>query len=277
VTFAQWLAGAQNALQESGSPDPAPDAQWILLWATGYSRVQLGLCAAQPLLGEVLEKAETALAERLKGRPLQHVLGEAWFYGRRFICDGRALIPRQDTEILCETAISHILPGKKAVLDLCTGSGIIGVTIALERPMCSVLATDISPDALSLAQENAHALGADIRLAQGDLYQAVGEEQFDAILSNPPYLTGGEMRSLQSEVRSDPANALYGGEDGLAFYRRIAQGAMAHLKPRGCIMLEIGSTQAQAVLGLLKEHLPVVSSGVVKDLQGLDRVVWAHI
>ena len=277
MTIEQWLEGARIALEQSGSPDPAPDAQWILLWAMDISRVQLRLRAAQPLLGDTLEKAEKALSERVKGRPLQHILGEAWFYGRKFRCDERALIPRQDTEILCETAINHILPGKRDVLDLCTGSGIIGITIALERPMCAVTASDLSEQALSLARENADALGADVCFAKGDLYEAVGEAKFDAILSNPPYLTGAEMTQLQAEVRSDPEMALFGGEDGLEFYRRIAIGAAEHLKPHGCIVLEIGSTQAQAVLKLLNEHLPVVSSGVEKDLQGLDRAVWAHI
>ncbi|MBQ3223527.1 MAG: hypothetical protein IJB41_07945, partial [Clostridia bacterium] len=121
MTIEQWLEGARIALEKSGSPDPAPDAQWILQWAMDISRVQLRLRAAQPLLGDTLERAEKALAERVKGRPLQHILGEAWFYGRKFRCDARALIPRQDTEILCETAINHILPGKRDVLDLCTG------------------------------------------------------------------------------------------------------------------------------------------------------------
>lgn len=276
MTVAEWLAGAQKALEASGSPDPAPDAQWILMWAMDISRVQLRLRAAQPLLGEALQKADRALAERETGRPLQHVLGEAWFYGRRFLCDERALIPRQDTEILCETAISHILPGPRKVLDMCTGSGIIGVTIALERPLCRVTATDLSPDALSLARENAALHGADMRFAQGDLYGAVGEEHFDAILSNPPYLTGSEMHMLQREVQAEPEMALFGGEDGLEFYRRIACGAADHLLPGGCVILEIGSAQAGAVSRLLADALPGASVGVVKDLQGLDRVVWAH-
>ncbi|MDO4739231.1 MAG: peptide chain release factor N(5)-glutamine methyltransferase [Eubacteriales bacterium] len=277
MTIGQWLAGAQAALERSASPDPRPDAEWILLWALDTSRAQLLLRAAQPLLGEALSRAEEALAQRCEGRPLQHVLGEAWFYGRRFACDARALIPRQDTELLCETAVRHILPGRRSVLDLCTGSGVVGVTLALERPLCAVTATDLSGEALSLARENAARLGAKVRFLQGDLYAAVREERFDAILSNPPYLTGGEMRALQSEVRYDPEMALFGGEDGLEFYRRIARGAAEHLLPGGCIALEIGSAQAQQVCALLREHLPVRALGVEKDLQGLDRVVWAHL
>ena len=277
MTIGEWLRYAQQALEQSASPDPAPDAEWILIWATGISRVQLKLCAAQPLLGEQLEKAQKALEERIKGRPLQHILGEAWFYGRRFICDERALIPRQDTEILCETAINHILPGKRQVLDMCTGSGIIAVTVALERPMCAVTAADLSPRALSLAQENAALNAADIRFVETDMFSALEGEKYDAILSNPPYLTSQEMTKLQSEVRSDPEMALFGGEDGLEFYRILAKEAKEHLREHGCIVLEIGSTQAQAVCELLREHLAVVSMGVEKDLQGLDRVVWAHI
>jgi len=277
VTLGEWLRQAERALAQSGSPDPAPDAEWILLWALDISRVQMHLRAAQPLLGEALEKAEKALEERKTGAPLQYILGEAWFYGRRFRSDSRALIPRQDTEILCETAVRHILPGRRTVLDLCTGSGIIGVTVALERPFCAVTATDLSPQALSLAKENAQLLGADVRFLQGDLYEAVGDEKFDAILSNPPYLTGGEMLKLQREVRKEPEMALFGGEDGLEFYRRIAQGAPEHLKEHGCLIVEIGSSQAQAVTQLFEQALPGAKTGVEKDLQGLDRVVWAHI
>lgn len=277
MTLGEWLRQAERVLAQSGSLDPAPDAEWILLWALDISRVQMHLRAAQPLLGEALEKAEKALEERKTGAPLQYILGEAWFYGRRFRSDSRALIPRQDTEILCETAVRHILPGRRTVLDLCTGSGIIGVTVALERPFCAVTATDLSPQALSLAKENAQLLGADVRFLQGDLYEAVGEEKFDAILSNPPYLTGGEMLKLQREVRKEPEMALFGGEDGLEFYRRIAQGAPEHLKEHGCLIVEIGSSQAQAVTQLFEQALPGAKTGVEKDLQGLDRVVWAHI
>ena len=277
MTIGEWLSRAQEALEASGSPDPAPDAEWILLWALDISRVQMHLRAAQPLLGQELEKAQRALEMRKKGAPLQYILGEAWFYGRKFKSDARALIPRQDTEILCETAINHILPGKRDVLDLCTGSGIIGITVALERPMCAVTATDLSPEALSLARENAENLGADVRFLQGDLFEAVGEDKFDAILSNPPYLTGGEMLQLQREVREEPEMALFGGEDGLEFYRRIAEGAKRHLKPHGCVILEIGCAQAGAVSELFAKAMPGAKIGVEKDLQGLDRVVWAHI
>ena len=277
MTIGEWLLTAQSALEQSGSPDPAPDAEWIAMWALDISRVQLRLRAAQPLLGEALKKAQKALEKRKTGAPLQYILGEAGFYGRRFKSDERALIPRQDTEILCEMAISHILPGERTVLDLCTGSGIVGVTIALERPRCSVTATDLSPVALSLAMENAMELGADVRFLQGDLFDAVGDEKFDAIVSNPPYLTGGEMNELQREVRMEPEMALFGGEDGLDFYRRIAMEAQAHLKEHGCVLVEIGAFQAQAVAALFEKYLPGAKIGVEKDLQGLDRVVWAHI
>lgn len=276
MTIGEWLHAAQAALRESGSPDPAPDAEWILQWALETNRVQLMLHVAQPISEKPLAKAEYALQRRRRGEPLQYVLGEAWFYGRRFRCDMRALIPRQDTEILCEAAIAHIWPGKRSVLDLCTGSGILAVTIALERPLCCVTATDISEQALTLAEENAIALGVHVRFAQGDLFAAIGDEKFDAIVSNPPYLTADEMRSLQRELQYEPAIALLGGEDGLAFYRRIVKEAPAHLKKGGVLLLEIGSSQAEDVRALLCEHLPGAVIGVERDLQGMDRVVWAH-
>ncbi len=276
MTIAQWLDQAEERLSRSNSPDPRPDAEWILEWALHKSRVQLLLCAAQPLLGTELDKAENALKMRETGEPLQYILGEAWFYGRKFRSDKRALIPRADTENLCEAAILRILPGRRKVLDLCTGTGIIGITVALERPMCRVTATDISEDALSLAKENARELGADIDFKQGDLFDAVDGEKFDAILSNPPYLTGAEMDERQREVRMEPEMALFGGDDGLEFYRRIAMGAGEHLLPGGLVLLEIGCTQAEAVCKLLEKHLSGAQTGVIKDLQGLDRVVWAQ-
>lgn len=276
MTAAQWLEQARGRLLISGSPDPQPDAEWILLWAMNISRVQLRLRAAEPILGETLEKAQRALERRVAGEPLQYVLGEAWFYGRRFRCDRRALIPRQDTETLCEAAILRILPGRRRVLDLCTGSGIIGVTIALERPMSAVTATDISQQALSLAMENAQENGARIDFRCGDLFEPVAGEKFDAILSNPPYLTGEEMKKMQRELHAEPQNALFGGEDGLEFYRRIAAQAPEHLLPGGVVLLEIGSAQAQDVQAMFKESMPGAQTGVLKDMQGLDRVVWAR-
>lgn len=230
----------------------------------------------QPLLGEALEMARNALSRRVQGEPLQYVLGEAWFYGRRFHSDSRALIPRQDTETLCEAAILRILPGRRRVLDLCTGSGIIGITLALERPMCAVTATDLSPRALSLARENAAELGAEVDFKQGDLFEPVWGERFDTILANPPYLTGREMLALQREVRAEPQIALFGGEDGLEFYRRIAMGVQEHLLPGGTVLVEIGMTQAAAVQALFAQYLPGAQIGVIRDLQGLDRVVWVQ-
>lgn len=277
MTAAQWLSAATQRLAHSGSQDPGPDAEWILQWATGKSRQQLIMDTDTPLPSPVLTRCEEALSRREMGEPVQYITGEAYFFGRRFLCDSRALIPRMDTELLCETARMHIPPGRRTLLEMCTGSGIVAVTMALERPLCAVTATDLSPDALSLAKENARLHSASVRFLQGDLFAPVQGQVFDAILVNPPYLTREEMHSIPRELCCEPAMALFGGEDGLDFYRRIAREAAAHIVPGGFLAVEIGATQAEAVCALVQGALPVSAMGVERDLQGLPRLVWVHV
>ena len=277
MTAREWLLSARLRLTASGSPDPGPDAEWLLMHVLGAERAALRARALDELPAEALERAERLLHERETGEPLQYVLGETWFYGRRFRCDRRALIPRQDTETLCEAALMRIshAPGTK-VLDLCTGTGTIAITIALERPRADVTGTDLSPDALALAAENADELGARVAWREGDLWDALPGGRFDCIVANPPYLSAQDMLALQREVRCEPAMALFGGADGLDFYRRIAAGLAEHLLPGGSALVEIGWNQASAVTGMIREGLPDCEAGVLQDLNGLDRVVWAR-
>ncbi len=275
MTAGDWLRQAAARLEASGSPDPAPDAQWILLNVLGIEPADLRGRLPEQLPAAALERADRLLRDREAGEPLQYVLREAWFYGRRFACDRRALIPRQDTECVCEAALLRVshAPGTR-VLDLCTGTGILAVTIALERPRACVTGTDLSAEALSLARENGSALGTRVSWREGDLWDAVPGERFDVIVANPPYLTARDMEQLQSEVRREPAMALFGGQDGLEFYRRIAAGLGDHLLPGGSAVVEIGWEQAGAVRDLFREALPGCETGAFRDLNGLDRGVW---
>ena len=207
-----------------------------------------------------------AVARRLKGEPLQYILGEWEFMGLPFFVGPGALIPRQDTETLCEAALGWLKtrPGAR-VLDLCCGTGCIGVSLA-KLGGAQVAFADVSPDALTLAQRNAVRNGVDGAFYESDLFAHV-PGVYDLIACNPPYLTGAELAGCQRELTFEPALALYGGEDGLDFYRRLAAEWGKHVRPGGLLLLEIGHTQGAAVQGLFP------GARIVKDMGGLDRVV----
>ncbi|MBQ7113552.1 MAG: peptide chain release factor N(5)-glutamine methyltransferase [Clostridia bacterium] len=220
-----------------------------------------------PLPDDAKEKLLTMVERRLTGEPLQYILGEWEFMGLPFKVDSRALIPRQDTETLAEAAIELLKKRKRLrVLDLCCGTGCIGISLAV-LAKAQVTLADISRDALKLAKENAALNGINAAFLETDLFSAV-EGEFDLIVSNPPYISAKDMASLQKEVRFEPALALFGGEDGLDLYRRIAGTYKPHLAPGGAILLEVGAGEAEDVKALLGE-----GAYAIRDLCGIDRVV----
>ena len=184
------------------------------------------------------------------------------------------LIPRQETEELCQLGLKHLssLEAPVTVLDLCTGSGAIAVTIKHESPAASVTACDLSLDALTLAQINARQNQADVHFLQGDLLSPVKGMRFDLILSNPPYIPTRECASLQPEVMQEPRMALDGGTDGLDFYRRIAQEAPAHLTERGMLAVEAGDGEAEAIAALFRAA-GFAHIAIHNDLYGMARMV----
>lgn len=277
MTISEWLKQAAEALQESGCPDPAIDARWIAEDALGLNASALRFEAQNALPDSKLAEMNAFLDRRVQGEPVQYIMKKSDFMGMRFYVDHRVLIPRQDTETLVEAAIIA-LQGQKnpRVLDLCTGSGCIGISIATLAPHAQLTLADISTGALEVAKKNAHDLNVDVLLRHGDLFKAVGREKFDLIVSNPPYIPSDELADLQPEVRREPALALDGGADGLDFYRRIAEEAGQHLLPGGSIYLEVGMGEAQAVLAMLKSSLDCADSGVIQDLCGIERIVWAR-
>lgn len=206
-----------------------------------------------------------AVQRRLAGEPLQYILGEWEFMGLPFFVGRSALIPRQDTETLCETALCWLKnrPGAK-VLDLCCGTGCIGVSL-FTLGGAKVDFADVSPEALALAKRNAKRNGVDGAFFESDLFDRV-PGAYDLIACNPPYLTGAELAGCQRELTFEPVLALYGGEDGLDFYRRLAAEWGKHVRPGGLLLLEIGHTQGAAVRGLFP------GARIVKDMGGLDRV-----
>ena len=268
MTVKDALTQAEERLHKI--PDPRLDAEYLLAEVLHISRLALLMDKMRQLTPEEKAAFDALLIRREKREPLQYILGNQPFMGFSFKTDARALIPRFDTEILCEEALSH-LSGKMRVLDLCTGTGALAIAIKKLRPGCLVTATDLSADALSLARENAENLQADIRFLQGDLFAPLANEQFDLIISNPPYIPDTLRGTLQQEVQQEPDMALFAGSDGLDFYRRIAEEAPRHLAPGGFLCLEIGDDQGEAVPALLQENFQQVR--VIRDLNGLPRVV----
>ena len=251
-------------------PEPRLDAEYMLADALHTSRLMMLIDKNRALTATEEEAFERMVARRQQREPLQYILGSQSFMGFSFKTDPRALIPRNDTEALCEEALRHIRPGDR-VLDLCTGTGALGIAIQKLCPQAIVTATDISEAALSLAEENARSLQADVRFLQGDLFAPVAGEEFEVIVSNPPYIPEVLRGHLQAEVEKEPALALFAGEDGLDFYRRIAREAPAYLAPQGWLCLEVGDGEAEAVAALLKMDFESVR--ILPDLNGLDRVV----
>ena len=277
MTIRQAFTQAIAKLEAAGVPDARTDASLLLADITGLSRLSLSLRESQPLNLEQEQRFASLLLSRVSRKPLQYLLGTQWFYGLPFQVDERVLIPRPETETLCEVALAHLSSlASPTVLDLCTGSGAIAITLKHECPAATVTAADISAAALSLAQENARSHQTSIRFLQGDLFSPVTGEQFDCIVSNPPYIQTDHCATLQAEVLFEPVLALDGGADGLDFYRNIAVQAPAHLSPGGFLCLEVGDFQGQAVAALLAAQACFASITLHKDLGGTERVVCAQ-
>lgn len=221
--------------------------------------------------GKYSEALDGLVRRRLSREPLQYILGEWRFMGLPFKVRPCALIPRQDTETLCEAALESIgLRGYRSVLDICTGTGCIAVSLKKLGGPERVCASDISPECAELARENALLNGVDIDIRVCDLF--AGHGRFDMITANPPYISKSDMESLQPEVAREPALALYGGEDGLSFYRRIAADGMEHLLPGGVMLLEVGAGEARAVAELFCGRRVEIK----KDICGIERVVIVY-
>ena len=271
-TVGEALRWAAERLAAAGVPEPRLDAEYLLAEALGVKRLPMLADKGRALTDREAAAFEQARSRRAAREPLQYILGSQSFMGFPFRTDPRALIPRNDTEALCEEALRHLRPGDRA-LDLCTGSGALAVALKKLCPGARVVASDLSADALALARENADALGAEVEFRQGDLFAPVAGERFQLVVSNPPYVPETLRGRLQAEVEREPALALFAGPDGLRFYRRIAREAPGHLAPRGRLILEIGDGQGDAVSALLEKEFEEIR--VLNDLSGLPRVISA--
>ena len=271
------LKATASAFRNAGIPDPEVDAALLLSHVTGQPPLSLRLDMTTALPDDVLTRFDALVSRRLTRQPLQYLLNTQPFLGRDFYVDARVLIPRPETELLAERVIEALRRmDAPAALDLCCGSGCIGISAALAAPGAQMHAADLSPDALAVTRRNAEALGAHVTLHQGDLFGAVAGLQFDLIVSNPPYIPAGECPALQPEVLREPFLALDGGADGLDFYRRIVREAPLHLTAGGMVFLEVGWDQAEAVCALMREA-GFREARAHADLQGILRMVEARL
>lgn len=271
MTLREALALGKDLLKKANILEYETDAWLLLEGATGYTRNDLFL-RGNELLTEAQETLYQSYLENRKMRiPVQHILGVQCFCGLDFIVTPDVLCPRFDTEILIEEALKHIKPGS-SILDMCTGSGCIILTLLHFTKNCTGTAADLSEKALAVAKQNGEKLGKECEFIHSDLFENINGK-YDVIVSNPPYIATKEIEALEPEVRiHEPMMALDGKEDGLFFYRKIISAAVDYLTPEGWLMFEIGYDQGEQVSEMMKCS-GYTEVRVIKDLAGLDRVV----
>jgi release factor glutamine methyltransferase len=273
-TIAQALAWATHDLR-AASETPRLDAELLLAHVLGWERARLLAEGPRSLTHAQADTFRALIARRAALEPVAYLVGHKEFYGIDLMVDKRVLMPRPETELLVDLALglARRMPGDRpvSIVDVGTGSGAIAIALALHLPAAQIDAIDISPEALALAQQNLerHSLSGRVRLLQGDLLDPISEPA-DLIAGNLPYTILSEID--EGVRRHEPHLALDGGADGLDLYRRMLQQAPALLRPGGAILLEIGATQAAAMIDLARQAFPSAGMSVHRDLAGHDRV-----
>jgi len=266
------LRNGKKTLREMGIDSWAIDGNVLMAHALGVRKESLITENRRVLSTEEQEQFNSYIEKRKKLMPVAYITNHAEFMSLDFYVDENVLIPRPDTEILVEAAIEHInKSGAKTVLDMCTGSGAIAVSLAHYCSQVEVTAVDISPSALDVAQKNADKNGVRVNFIQSDMFEST-EGKFDIIVSNPPYISGQEMTELSDNVsKYEPHLALFGGYDGLEFYRCLAK-AREFMLEKGVIIIEIGAYQKHDIVEIFRESGFCLQLAL-KDLGGLDRTL----
>jgi release factor glutamine methyltransferase len=255
-TISRVIRWAAEDFAKRGNASPRLDAELLLGKVLGVDRVRLVLDAHRPLADAELGEYRELIRRRRAREPVAYILGRREFYGHSFKVDRRVLVPRPDSETLVEAALQRTrgrsMYGR--AVDLCTGSGCIAISFSKARPTWRVTATDLSEAAAALAAENAQRLGAvfGVGIVTGDLFAPLGDQRFELVMSNPPYIPSAEIATLDADVRDfEPRLALDGGADGLALLTRIVTEAPSRLEPGGVLALEVAYDQAARVEALL--------------------------
>lgn len=272
MTYRQLYEYGVKKLEEAGVVEAKLDARLLLEYICHTDRNTL-LVHGDSERNAMEEQFYSMCIEKRAARiPLQHITGEQEFMGLTFRVNEHTLIPRQDTEILVEEGMRHMFDGMR-ILDMCTGSGCILLSLLKYSNECEGTGVDISKEALKVAEENAERLGLKAEFIQGDLFENLPDMKYDMIISNPPYIETAVIETLMPEVREhEPIQALDGMENGLFFYQRIVEKAGGFLTKGGWLLFEIGYNQGEAVRELMKEK-GFQNIEIVKDYAGLDRVV----
>ena len=290
----EMLTMGEKQLMDSDIADATRDCKILYCYMMDIPFSKIILEYQEVLQDRLCDKYFELIDRRSKGEPVQYIMGSQEFMGLEFIVNENVLIPRQDTETLVEDALEIINTGTLRgedmdvkrkewdILDLCTGSGAIGVSLARIANKVNVTCSDISEGAIKVAKENAqkHGVAKSVKFEQGDLFKPFSKhfrkQKFDMIISNPPYIKSSIIPTLQKEVcEHEPLSALDGGESGLDLYERIVSGVGSHLRKSGVLLLEIGHDQGEAVSGLLSRNGEFTSIRVLKDLANRDRIVFA--
>ena len=278
MTVLELLQTTTAYFGKKGVEQPRLSIEHLLADSLGKKRIELYLEFDRSLSALELEPLREKVRRRAEGEPLQHLLGHWDFYGRTFKTDKRALIPRPETELLVDTLLKEVTKGEPStrLVDVGTGSGVLAITLALERPELEVFALDLSEEALALARENAERLGVLDRVAfrRSDLLEGI-EGPFHWVVANLPYIPTSDLNGLQREVRYDPGLALDGGKDGLTIIKRLIESVPGKIASNGMIALEIGQGQSQRVLGFLADH-NYRDISIKKDYQGVERLLIAR-
>lgn len=271
MTYREAIETGTRILQNENIADAKIDAWYLLQMACKIDRNFYYLHEEDELTAEQQSEYESTVHKRAEHVPLQYIIGEQEFMGLKFKVNSNVLIPRQDTETLVEEALRVVEPGMR-VLDLCTGSGCIIISLAKNVADISCTGSDISKQALLVAKENAKANEVEVEWERSDLFENISGT-FDLIVSNPPYIPTGEIPGLMPEVRDfEPVDALDGKEDGLYFYRIITEKSPEYLTSDGYLYFEIGYDQGEAVSAMMRQ-CGYTQVEVIKDLAGNDRVV----
>ena len=280
MTYGEFYECGKTKLEATGVAEAALDARLLLEYICHTDRNELILHADRERSSMEEQFYRTVIEKRAARVPLQHIVGEQEFMGLCFKVNEHTLIPRQDTEVLVEEAMHHLSDGMR-ILDLCTGSGCILLSLLKYSNECEGIGIDISGKALMVARENAQRIGLEAVFLEGDLFAPLADyvsvkttdRMFDMIVSNPPYIETAVIDTLMPEVREhEPVLALDGGEDGLSFYRRIIAEAPVHMRKGAHLLFEIGCGQGEAVMSLMRAA-GFGQVGTFQDYAGLDRVV----
>ncbi len=278
MTIFEAYNDCKRQLQAAGIEDYVFESKQIIKHITGYTNAQILTKYTQPLNEFQQNNLTAIIKQRLIRYPLQYILGRWNFFGREFFVGPGVLIPRSDTETLIDVCLENLkTKSNPRVLDLCAGTGCIGITIKGERPDTDVTLVEKFDEALSYTNKNAAHNESDVKIVKADVLNTEGaDELYDLIVSNPPYITDNDMKVLQPEVKYEPTTALSGGNDGLLFYRHIAKEYKKHLAEGGVMAFEVGANQAEAVCEIMKQN-GFTNVQTRKDYCEIDRVVFGTV